>query len=74
MSEPSNPLVSRVLVNRIWQHHFGKGLVQTPNDFGTRGIPPTHPELLDWFAAKFIENNFSIKSMHRVILKSATYR
>ena len=74
MSDPSNPLVSRVLVNRIWQHHFGKGLVQTPNDFGTRGILPTHPELLDWLAAKFIENNFSIKSMHRVILKSATYR
>jgi hypothetical protein len=74
LSDASNPLVSRVMVNRIWQHHFGKGLVPTPNDFGTRGIPPTHPELLDWLAGKFIESGFSVKSMHRLILNSATYK
>ena len=74
LTDPSNPLTARVMVNRIWQNHFGKGLVQTPNDFGTRGQRPTHPELLDWLAARFMESGWSIKSMHRLILLSAAYR
>ena len=74
IADPSNPLTARVMVNRIWLQHFGKGLVQTPNDFGTRGQQPTHPELLNWLAAKFIESGWSIKSMHRLILHSAAYR
>ena len=74
LTDPANPLAARVMVNRIWQNHFGKGLVQTPNDFGTRGQQPTHPELLDWLAARFMESGWSIKSMHRLMLLSATYR
>jgi hypothetical protein len=69
-----NPLTARVMVNRIWLHHFGKGLVKTPNDFGTRGTAPTHPELLDWLASEFVRTKWSIKAMHRTILLSATYR
>ncbi len=69
-----NPLFARVMVNRIWLHHFGKGLVATPNDFGTRGEKPTHPELLDWLAAEFVRSGWSVKAMHRTILLSATYR
>lgn len=74
MSDAANPLVSRVMVNRIWQQHFGTGLVPTPNDFGTRGALPTHPELLDWLAARFIESGWSIKAMHRLIMHSSAYR
>jgi hypothetical protein len=74
IADKSNPLTARVMVNRIWQGHFGKGLVQTPNDFGTRGKPPTHPELLDWLASRFIESGWSIKSMHRLILTSRAYQ
>ena len=74
LTDRSNPLTARVMVNRIWQNHFGKGLVQTPNDFGTRGQHPTHPELLDWLAARFMESGWSIKSMHRLVLLSAAYR
>ena len=74
LTDPHNPLVSRVMVNRLWQHHFGKGLVATPNDFGTRGQAPTHPELLDWLAAKFIESGWSMKAMHRQMLLSAAYQ
>jgi hypothetical protein len=74
LTDPTNPLAARVIANRIWQHHFGKGLVQTPNDFGTRGQRPTHPQLLDWLAAKFIESGWSTKSLHRQIMLSATYR
>ncbi len=74
VTDPANPLTARVMVNRIWQHHFGKGLVQTPNDFGTRGQLPTHPELLDWLANEFVKSGWSIKAMHRLILMSATYR
>jgi hypothetical protein len=69
-----NPLTARVLVNRLWQHHFGRGLVSTPNDFGLRGQAPTHPELLDWLACEFVSSGWSIKHMHRLLLLSATYQ
>lgn len=71
---PENPLTARVMVNRIWQYHFGRGLVETSNDFGVRGLPPTHPELLDYLAAEFVRSGWSIKSMHRIIMRSATYQ
>jgi hypothetical protein len=74
IASPDNPLTARVLVNRVWQHHLGAGLVRTPGDFGTRGEPPTHPDLLDWLAATFVENGWSIKKLHRLILLSSTYR
>lgn len=74
LSSANNPLTARVMVNRIWLHHFGKGLVQTPNDFGLRGLPPTHPELLDWLADRFIASGWSIKAMHRLLLNSAVYQ
>src|SRR5262249_18775958 len=69
-----NPLPWRVIVNRVWQHHFGEGLVRTPNDFGFNGERPTHPELLDWLAFTFREGGGRLKSLHRLILTSATYR
>ena len=62
------------MVNRIWQHHFGRGIVATPSNFGIRGEPPTHPELLDWLAAKFVVGGWSIKAMHREIVLSQTYQ
>ena len=74
LTSPSNPLTARVMVNRIWQQHFGKGVVRTPNDFGTRGQLPTHPELLDWLASEFVESGWSIKAMHRLIMLSGTYQ
>ncbi len=74
LTDPVNPLPARVMANRIWLNHFGKGLVTTPNDFGTRGQPPTHPELLDWLAGEFVRGGWSIKKLHRLILLSATYQ
>ncbi|MBL8892428.1 MAG: PSD1 domain-containing protein [Planctomycetaceae bacterium] len=74
LTEPSHPLVARVMVNRIWQGHFGAGLVATPSDFGRNGQTPSHPELLDWLASEFVESGWSIKSLHRWIVLSATYR
>jgi mono/diheme cytochrome c family protein len=69
-----NPLTWRVIVNRVWQYHFGRGIVATPSDFGKMGEPPTHPELLDWLAAEFRDGGRSLKSLHRLILTSAAYR
>ena len=74
LADPKNPLTARVMVNRIWQGHFGRGIVATPSDFGTRGAAPTHPELLDWLAATFIEQGWSVKAMHRLIMSSAFYQ
>jgi hypothetical protein len=71
---PENPLPARVMANRIWHHHFGRGLVATPNDFGKQGKPPTHPELLDYLAVTFREGGWSIKAMHRLIMLSRTYQ
>jgi hypothetical protein len=73
IGRPDNPLTARVMVNRIWLHHFGHGLVDTPNNFGQMGERPSHPELLDYLAARFVENNWSIKAMHREIMNSAVY-
>ena len=74
LTDPANPLVARVMVNRIWQGHFGRGIVSTPNDFGTRGNPPTHPELLDYLAAEFVQDGWSMKEIHRQLMASATYQ
>jgi len=74
LTDPANPLTARVLVNRIWAGHFGTGIVQTPNDFGTRGMAPTHPELLDFLALRFVEKRWSVKAMHRLIMLSRTYQ
>ncbi len=72
--DPANPLTARVMVNRLWQQHFGEGLVSTPSDFGANGARPTHPELLDWLATEFMQHGWSIKHIHRLILNSAAYR
>ena len=74
IASPANPLTARVMVNRIWQHHFGRGLVATPDNFGRLGEPPTHPALLDFLATRFVESDWSIKALHRDIMLSATYR
>lgn len=74
IASPENPLTARVIVNRIWQHHFGVGLVNTPNDFGKNGAKPSHPELLDWMASELVANGWSIKKLQRQILTSATWR
>ncbi|HEY7308510.1 MAG TPA: PSD1 and planctomycete cytochrome C domain-containing protein [Gemmataceae bacterium] len=74
IADRNNPLTARVMVNRIWLHHFGAGLVRTPSDFGLRGEPPTHPELLDWLAVAFMDNGWSVKQIHRLLVLSNTYR
>jgi hypothetical protein len=72
--DPVNPLTRRVIVNWVWQHHFGLGLVRTPDDFGTRGDPPTHPELLDYLAARLLEDGWSLKALHRRIMLTQVYQ
>ena len=74
IASADNPLTARVFVNRVWAGHFGYGLVRTPSDFGTRSDPPTHPELLDWLATRFVKDGWSIKKLHKVIMMSATYQ
>ncbi len=74
ITQPNNPLTTRVITNRIWQYHFGRGLVATSSDYGRLGASPTHPELLDYLAKRFVEKGWSFKAMHRLILTSATYR
>jgi len=74
MTRPDNPLTTRVIVNRLWQYHFGRGLVSTASDFGRLGDPPSHPELLDWLATEFVSRGWSLKEMHRLMMTSAAYR
>lgn len=74
LTSPENPLPARVMVNRIWQGHFGRGIVATANDFGHQGELPTHPELLDWLATEFVSRHWSVKAMHRLMMLSNTYR
>jgi hypothetical protein len=74
LTQPDHPLTARVMVNRIWLHHFGEGIVVTPEDFGTLGSSPSHPQLLDWLAREFVENNWSVKHIHRLIMTSSAYR
>ena len=74
LTHPQHPLTARVMANRIWQLHFGRGLVGTENDFGARGEQPSHPELLDWLAGRFIDSGWSVKAMHRLIMSSAAYQ
>jgi hypothetical protein len=74
VASPRNPLTARVIVNRVWMHHFGSGLVRTPSDFGLRSEPPSHPELLDYLASELSEHGWSLKALHRLIMTSATYQ
>ena len=74
LTEARNPLTARVMVNRIWQQYFGRGLVETENDFGMQGTTPSHPELLDWLATELLAKNWSLKDIHRLIVTSHTYR
>ena len=74
LTQPDHPLTARVMVNRIWQWHFGRGIVATANDFGANGVAPTHPELLDWLATEFVARGWRIKEMHRLIMTSSTYQ
>ena len=74
IASPDNPLSTRVIVNRVWQRHFGTGIVSTPNDFGTLGEPPSHPELLDWLTRRFLQDGWHLKPLHKLILTSSTYR
>jgi cytochrome c553 len=74
IASKDNPLTARVIVNRVWAHHFGAGLVRSPGDFGVKGERPTHPELLDWLASRFIENGWSLKRLHRLIMLSSVYQ
>ena len=74
IASPDNPLTARVMVNRLWMHHFGEGIVRTPNNYGKLGTPPTHPELLDHLALHFVKNGWSVKQMHRYMMLSSAYR
>ena len=74
LGQPDHPLTARVMANRIWQHHFGRGLVATPGNFGKLGASPSHPELLDWLATEFVRRGWSVKAMHRLIMTSSAYR
>ncbi|MCH2183865.1 MAG: DUF1549 and DUF1553 domain-containing protein, partial [Mariniblastus sp.] len=74
ITEKRNPLTARVLVNRLWQHHFGKAIVRSPNNFGFKSDPPTHPQLLDWLAAEFMDGDWKIKRLHKLIMMSSVYR
>jgi hypothetical protein len=74
LTSPSHPLTARVMANRVWQYHFGKGIVPTPDDFGKTGLPPTHPELLDYLAGQFIDSGWSAKKLQKLIMLSSTYR
>ena len=74
VASAENPLTARVIVNRVWQHHFGRGLVATPSEFGTHGAKPSHPELLDWLASEFVAGGWSLKKLHRVMVMSEAYR
>jgi Protein of unknown function (DUF1553)/Protein of unknown function (DUF1549) len=74
ITRPDHPLTARVMVNRLWQNHFGRGIVATPSDFGNQGLAPSHPKLLDWLATEFIAQGWSMKAMHRLMVTSATYR
>src|SRR5207253_10602184 len=74
IANPKNPLTWRSIANRVWHYHFGKGIVDTPNDFGGNGSRPTHPQLLDWLACELRDNGGSFKKLHRLILLSSTYR
>jgi hypothetical protein len=74
ITDPANPLPARVMVNRIWGYHFGRGIVGTPNDFGKMGLKPTHPELLDWLANEYVKGGWRMKPLHRMLTTSATYR
>jgi len=74
LASPSHPLTARVMVNRLWQHHFGAGLVPVEGGFGLRGAPPSHPALLDHLASRFVESGWSVKAMHRLLMRSSTYR
>jgi hypothetical protein len=74
LTQPNHPLTSRVIVNRVWMHHFGKGLVETPANFGKIGAKPSHPELLDWLATEFVRRGWSLKALHRMIMTSTVYR
>jgi hypothetical protein len=72
--QPNHPLTARVMVNRIWMHHFGRGLVASPSNFGRNGVPPSHPDLLDWLATEFVRTGWSLKAMHKLMMTSAAYR
>ncbi len=74
LTRPDHPLTARVIVNRLWQHHFGQGIVATASDFGAQGTPPTHPELLDWLAVELVESGWDLKHLHRLMVTSAAYR
>src|SRR5262249_10583442 len=74
IASPDNPLTARVLVNRLWQFHFGRGIVRSSSNFGYGGTPPTHPELLDWLAREFVQRGLRLKTMHKLIVMSNTYR